>query len=251
MHSSAAATTVPRALARKCGGVRRIQADPARENARQQSGLFRTDAGFSGSPRAIHVHRFDRAAEGAQEARHGHCAGCGQAALFDIPSDHCGRSSALRRMENDMRVQDVMTSGVKTIAPSTRAEDAWNMMAIEGIHHLVVTEGSRIAGVISSRDLGGRPARMRREFVVGDVMSARVLTIAPTATVRQAANLMRGHSIGCLVVATDGKVVGIVTVSDLLELLGRGLDRGAVSHTRWTLNHRVPHRKQHRAAGTW
>jgi CBS domain-containing protein len=151
-----------------------------------------------------------------------------------------------------MRVQDVMTTAVKTVAPLTRAEDAWNMMAIEGVHHLVVTDGSRIAGVMSSRDLGGRRgARMRREFLAADVMSERVLTIAPTATVRQAANLMRGHSIGCLVVVINGKVLGIVTVSDLLELLGRGIDRGAVSHTRRTLNHRVPHRKQHRAGGAW
>jgi CBS domain-containing protein len=98
-------------------------------------------------------------------------------------------------------------------------------MGIEGVHHLVVTDGARILGVISSHDLGGKRAgRMRQDHVVADLMSARVLTIAPTATLRQAANPMRGHSVGCLVVATDESAVGMVTVSDLLELVGRGLE---------------------------
>jgi CBS domain-containing protein len=43
--------------------------------------------------------------------------------------------------------------------------------------------------------------------------------------VREAANLMRGRSIGCLPVLDGRKLVGIVTVTDLLELLGRGAER--------------------------
>ena len=59
-------------------------------------------------------------------------------------------------------------------------------------------------------------------------MTAPAVTVEPTTTVRQAANVMRGRSIGCLVVVESGRAIGIVTVSDLLELVGRGLDRGAV-----------------------
>ena len=62
---------------------------------------------------------------------------------------------------------------------------------------------------------------------------------------------MRGRSIGCLVVADAGRVRGIVTVSDLLELVSRGLDRHAVTTKRWTLKHRAPHRKLSRASGVW
>ena len=39
-----------------------------------------------------------------------------------------------------MRVQDVMSEGVKTVSPTTAAEDAWNMMRLNRIHHLVVTK---------------------------------------------------------------------------------------------------------------
>ena len=151
-----------------------------------------------------------------------------------------------------MRVQDVMTHNVKTIAPTAGAEDAWNLMRLHGIHHLVVTTQNRVVGVFSERDAGGRRgATIRQTRTVEDLMTTPAVTVDPTATVRQAANLMRGRSIGCLVVVKSDHVAGIVTVSDLLELVGRGLDRGATMHTRRTLNHRAPHRKSKSTAVMW
>jgi CBS domain-containing protein len=151
-----------------------------------------------------------------------------------------------------MRVQDVMTKGVKTIAPTAAAEDARNMMRVNRIHHLVVTRANRVVGVLSDRDAGGRRgAAIRVGTVVADLMTAPAVTVEPTTTVRQAANVMRGRSIGCLVVAERGRALGIVTVSDLLELVGRGLDRGAATATRPTLNHRAPHRKSKGVVAAW
>jgi CBS domain-containing protein len=82
-------------------------------------------------------------------------------------------------------------------------------------------------------------------------MTVPAVTIAPTATVKRAANVMRGRSIGCLVVSDRGRAVGIVTVSDLLELIGRGLDRGAATAERRLLHFRAPHRKARRPAVAW
>jgi CBS domain-containing protein len=70
-----------------------------------------------------------------------------------------------------------------------------------------------------------------------------VLSIDQGETVRRAANLMQGRNIGCLAVTEHGKLVGIVTVSDLLRLLGKGGDR-RVARDRASLHYRVPHRKQ-------
>jgi len=69
--------------------------------------------------------------------------------------------------------------------------------------------------------------------------------------IRKAANLMRGRSIGCLVVVDGARIVGIVTVSDLLELIGRGIDPPVAAAPRTTLDHRAPHRKQPHATGVW
>ena len=151
-----------------------------------------------------------------------------------------------------MRAQDLMTTPVHTTTMGTSADDAWELMRMKRVHHLVVVDGKAIAGVLSDRDIGGRHgASVRKGRTVSDLMTEPVVTVTPTTTVRQAANLLRGRSIGCLVVADKGRVAGIVTTADLLELLGRGVDRPVLQATRWTLKHRAPHRKQHRATGVW
>ena len=139
-----------------------------------------------------------------------------------------------------MRVLDVMTKDVETISPANAAEDAWELMCRCGFHHLVVTRGSRVVGIFSNRDAGGRRgASLRRDRAVEELMTTHVVTVEPTTTVRKAANLMRGRSIGCVVVRERGRVVGIVTVTDLLELLGRGSDRPVT--TRHTMDAQAPH----------
>jgi acetoin utilization protein AcuB len=145
-----------------------------------------------------------------------------------------------------------MTTNVQTASPATEAEEAWNLMKMKRIHHLVITDGGRIVGVLSDRDVGGRRgAPLRKNRDVGALMTQPVVTVPSTTTVRRAANLMRGHSIGCLVVADLNRVKGIITVADLLELIGRGAEKVVVPAKRWTLRHRAPHRKAHRATGVW
>lgn len=125
-----------------------------------------------------------------------------------------------------MRLEDIMSREVETISPSETAEKAWARMRQSRVHHLVVTgPKAAVVGILTDRDLGGANARKFREGkTVEDLMTPRPLTVAPNTTVRQAANKMRNRSIGSLVVAEDGKLAGIVTISDLLDLLGRGLE---------------------------
>ena len=151
-----------------------------------------------------------------------------------------------------MRLQDVMTAKVRTIAPTASADDAWNEMRLHAIHHLVVTKDGRAIGVLSDRDAGSRRgAAVRATKTVGELMTTPAVTAVPTMTIRRAANVMRGHSIGCLVVVDSGRPIGIVTVSDLLEVVGRGLERGPTTSARRILNHRVPHRKVHTTVRAW
>ena len=128
-----------------------------------------------------------------------------------------------------MRVQDVMTRQVETIDRQENAQVAFDTMKLKGIRHLVVKTDSELVGVLSQRDLGVPDEYdFREKRRVGELMSTRVVTASPNMSVKQAANLMRGRTIGCLPVVKEGypsRLVGIVTVSDLLELLGRGIDR--------------------------
>ena len=150
-----------------------------------------------------------------------------------------------------MRVFEVMTEGITTVTPAMPATEAWDLMRRNRIHHLVVTKGRDIVGVLSERDTGGRiGAQARAGRTVAELMSSPVVTADRTDTVRVVANRMRGRSIGCVPIVDRERLVGIVTVSDLLEALGRGIERPPRPARRMA-THRVPHRKQRRSAGGW
>lgn len=137
-----------------------------------------------------------------------------------------------------MRVREVMTEKVETIAPDESVATAVQRMRTRRIRHLVVLRGKRLVGVISDRDL-----RSEENRNVGDVMTAHAVSATPDMTVRKAANLLRGRSIGCLPVMDDGTIVGIVTTTDLLERIGRGIVRPVSKGKRWILKGRGPRRK--------
>ncbi|MBI1783581.1 CBS domain-containing protein, partial [Candidatus Sumerlaeota bacterium] len=138
-----------------------------------------------------------------------------------------------------MRVQDFMNENVETVSPNLSADEAKTRMKVKNIHHLVVIDGQSPIGVISERDLGGRRSKADlRGQTTGDLMTSHTVTAKPDTTVRQAANLMRGSSIGCLPIMDRGKLAGIITVSDLLELLGRGLEKPIHQTDRPTLSRR-------------
>jgi acetoin utilization protein AcuB len=143
-----------------------------------------------------------------------------------------------------MRLGDIMENSVATISTDDTADLAWEKMRRERIHHLVVMNGCSVVGVLSARDLGGtRGGRLREAQTVGDMMTANVVTATPTTTVREAANLLRGRSIGCLPVIDKGALRGIVTITDLFELLGTGAERPATRAQRAILRGRGPRRK--------
>jgi CBS domain-containing protein len=142
-----------------------------------------------------------------------------------------------------MRIAEIMKSPVKTVGLDEPAEDAWHKMKADRLRHLVVTEGRAIVGVLSDRDLGGTEAggSARLGKSVREVMTPDPVTVTGATTLREAANLLRGRAIHCLPVVDDhGRLVGIATTTDLLDLLGRGAERPVEQGKRWTLKHRGP-----------
>ena len=121
-----------------------------------------------------------------------------------------------------MRLQDIMTSKVRSIPPELDTAAARHTMRSANCRHLVVVDGERIVGILSQRDLGGTRDEMLPAGQVRDLMSSHVVVASPETSIRTAANLLRGHNIGCLPVVDGKKLVGIVTTSDLLALVGEG-----------------------------
>jgi acetoin utilization protein AcuB len=117
-----------------------------------------------------------------------------------------------------MRIYDVMTKKVATVPPTSTVDEAADLMRRKRIRHLVVSTGDRVDGVVSDRDvhfpaLFGEP--------IADAMTGHAVTIGPNESVQKAAKRMRTRRVSCLPVVERGKLVGIVTVSDLLHVLER------------------------------
>lgn len=114
----------------------------------------------------------------------------------------------------------MQTRKVATIREEDDLALASQMMLWSGIRHLPVLRGSRVVGVISQRDVLGRiadggAAGLRER--VGLAMSRPVTVVRPGTEVGRAIRTMLAAGIGCLPVVERGRLVGILTRSDLLS----------------------------------
>jgi len=120
-----------------------------------------------------------------------------------------------------MKIADLMSRRVHVAGPDLDAETAWRCMQQLHVRHLVVVdEQEQVIGLVSERDLGGPHGVQTRHLrSVRDLMTPDPLVLDPEASVHQAAELIRGLSIGCFPVVSGSALVGIVTTSDLLDFL--------------------------------
>lgn len=140
-----------------------------------------------------------------------------------------------------MQITEIMRHPVETATATEDAEAALERMRRKRIHHLVVKDGAEIVGVLSTRDFAGPEGERRTSRTVGGLMTPVAVKVRDTSSVRHAAILMRGQNLGCLpVVDAHAHVVGIVTTSDLLALVGKGAHRPIAKPLRWTLARRAP-----------
>jgi CBS domain-containing protein len=146
--------------------------------------------------------------------------------------------------DSDICVREIMAKELMTLAPDERLHLANDLMTLGRVRHMPVVAKGRLVGIVTQRDLFRAAissvlrfrARAEREWLehisVAEVMTKDVVTAPGDWTVRQAVDAMLAHSIGCLPVVEDGVLLGLVTETDCLRLLGRMLTpAGAVSAT--------------------
>ena len=131
----------------------------------------------------------------------------------------------------DQPISRFMTRPLVTIGPSDTLVTATAVMEERGVHHLLVVEGERMVGILSSADLlklalmAPTPAETL-DIRVREIMQSRVAVLRDTASLREAARaLTLGGFHAMPVIAADDTPVGLVTTSDLVRVLLEQIER--------------------------
>ena len=126
-------------------------------------------------------------------------------------------------------VADIMTADPIVVNPDTQLDEAIGVMKTKHCRHIPVTEADKLVGIITDRDIRlamNSPMVLReradddallKNVTVGVTMTPNPMTVKPDDPATKAAKLMRAYKFGALPVVDEGRLVGIVTDSDVLD----------------------------------
>jgi acetoin utilization protein AcuB len=117
-----------------------------------------------------------------------------------------------------MIVKNCMTPNPTTVIPEEDVKNTFNLLQKHSIRQIPVVKDGRLVGIVTDRDL--RSALIRPTNTVGDAMSSDLVTITEDAPVEEAARIICNRKFNALpVVSKTGELVGIITVTDILDSL--------------------------------
>ncbi len=117
-------------------------------------------------------------------------------------------------------VEEIMTRDPRTVEIGASLVDAAREMRDGDIGNVIVTDGGRVAGIVTDRDIVVRAIAEGRELqstTVGDVCSSGPRTLEPEESVEVAAQTMDEKSIRRLPVVRGEELVGVVSLGDLAQ----------------------------------
>lgn len=106
------------------------------------------------------------------------------------------------------------------VSPDVSVLDALSVMARHDIGSVLVTQNDRLAGIFTERDYARKlvlKGLNSKEATVGEVMTPNVCTITPSQTLDAVMNIMTENRFRHLPVVDHGKIVGIVTIGDVVK----------------------------------
>ncbi|MCB1801270.1 MAG: CBS domain-containing protein [Gammaproteobacteria bacterium] len=109
---------------------------------------------------------------------------------------------------------------VYSVSPTSSAHAALSMMVDKGIGSVLVIEGDQILGILSERDYLRKVALGRDaspDATVEQIMTSQVLCVRPDQPIDECMALMTDKRVRHLPVVQDGRVVGVVSIGDLVK----------------------------------
>ena len=130
-----------------------------------------------------------------------------------------------------MNISEIMRRDVVTLQEGQSLRDAFDLLQRHRIRHVPVVSEGRLIGILTDRDLKrATPSlltgidretfdKFLDETRVGQVMTRNPYTVTPTMSLKDAAKVLIDQKFGALPVIEAGKLVGIITETDLLKAL--------------------------------
>ena len=115
---------------------------------------------------------------------------------------------------------EVKGNAVYTIAPEASVLDAIRTMAERGIGALLVTRAGELVGIVSERDYARKVIlknRSSKDTPVSEIMTPTPLCVNPASSVDECMRLCTDQRVRHLPVMDDGKVIGVVSIGDLVK----------------------------------
>lgn len=147
------------------------------------------------------------------------------------------KADLLPLVKDETPVTEIMTIPVLTVRPDDRVIHARRIMFDNEVARLPVVQNGMVIGLISDKEIAFAFAELRKNVSLGqqqsrlknllveDIMERNVVTAPDTITVKDAAELMMKHEIGCVpLVNGDGKIRGIITRTDVLKHYAKTLE---------------------------
>jgi CBS domain-containing protein len=123
-------------------------------------------------------------------------------------------------MAGVLLVRDAMSKAIRSVRPSSSAHEAVEKMIKFNVGSILVMDGEKLVGIITERDIISKIAEQcmdSRSIQAKDIMSRPVVTISEDVTLEEAAQLMAKKNIKKLVATREGKVVGVMTQTDIVR----------------------------------
>ena len=131
-----------------------------------------------------------------------------------------------------MQVRDYMTTKVTTLSHDARLLDAALLIRRTGKRHVpIVDEEGKVVGIISDRDVSRMAPSMLAKMTPEEynavfestpitvAMTRNPIVVSPETPIKEAVSILYSKKIGALLAVESGRLVGILTVSDMLGLL--------------------------------
>jgi len=124
-------------------------------------------------------------------------------------------------METGLQVADAMTINVISVTPDFSLPDTAKLMAVNKIGAVAVKDKGKFLGLLTERDIVRKAVATNvniKKTKVKDFMMVNLATIGPAADLYEALIEMRDNNVRHLPVVEDGKLIGLLTIKDILKI---------------------------------